>query len=94
MPGGQQLQVRPGRHQSLAVLQDLARMRGVGRDDRHPDQRTPMQIQVPRLGHGHLEPPSDLGQQWPHRRPLLLQRPDVTEEQIEFESTDVQGTSP
>ena len=43
----------------------------------HPEQGPAVQVEVPGLGRGHLEPAAQLGDHRPHHRPLLLQRVDV-----------------
>jgi hypothetical protein len=62
-------------------------MLGVGRYGRHSDQGTAVQVQVARLGDGHLELAPQLGHDGPHHGPFLLQRVDVAEQHVQLKGT-------
>ena len=72
-PRREQLELGTRGDETLAAvehLDDVPRIRG---DDGHPEQHPAVQVQVPGLGDGHLEPPPQLRDDGPHDRPLLLQ---------------------
>ena len=63
-------------------------MRSVGSDHRDADTGPPVQIQRAGLGGRHTETSLQIGDQGPHHRPLLLQRADVAEQDVELNPAD------
>jgi hypothetical protein len=82
VPGSQQLQLGSLRHQSLTRLKHLSHVISVSRNSGHPDQRPAVQVRVPGLSHRDLETPPKLRDHGPDQRALLLQRMNVTEQDI------------
>ena len=74
--------------QPLARVEDIDAVRAVGRDHRHPDESATVQVQMTCLRRAHVVLPAQLGDEGPHERALLLQRPDVTEQQVEATAAD------
>ncbi len=87
-PGREQLQLRVSCHELLARVEDLTGVSPIRGDETDTHRRTPVQVLGPDLGDGYLVPPAQLGHQRAHHRPLLLQRVDVPEQQVELAPAD------
>src|SRR5450432_857910 len=59
-------------------------MRSLARDDGDPDQRPPMQVEMPRLGDRNLKRAPHLSNDGPHDRPLFLERLHIPEDEIDL----------
>ncbi len=92
--GGQQLQLWSAGHEPLACLQHIAHVSPVGRNGGHPDQGPAVQVQVPGLGSRDVEALAELSDHRSDQGSLLLQRVDVTEEDVQLYRTDVHRTPP
>jgi len=68
---------------SFHGIENLVTMPSICRDDGHPDLSTSVQIEVADLGDGDLKPASHIADDRPNRRPLLLQRAHVSEEDVD-----------
>lgn len=91
MAGGQQFQLRVTGDQSLAGVQYLGDVRRGTRDGRDPDQGTAMQVLMSGLADRDVESTSQFGDDRPDGGPLLLQRMNVAEQDIQLQGTDVHG---
>src|SRR5688572_13495111 len=69
-------------------------MRGVTGNRGNTDQRAPMQVLMTSLGSRDLEALAQFGHDGPHHRTLFLQRVDVAEQHVQFQSPHVHGKDP
>jgi hypothetical protein len=55
---------------------------------------SPVQVEIAGLGRRDLEAPPQFGHDRPHDRALLLQRMDITEQEVERQGADHHGAPP
>ena len=84
----EQLELGPGGHQSLGRVEYVDDVGAVRGDDRGTDTGPAVQILAAGLRGGDVESALQFGDQGSDGRPLLLERPHVTEQQVELEPTD------
>src|SRR5690606_22399155 len=82
-PCRQQFDLRAFGDVSLHEVEHFHAAAYVGGHDHHADLGSAVQIQLTDLGHGHVEAPAQLGDHRSDHAALLLQRPNVTEQEVE-----------
>jgi hypothetical protein len=79
--------------QPFALVEHVTAVRGIRGHDGDPDESPPMQVEMTGLGRGHVVAPPELRHDRPDDGPLLLQRPAVTEQEVELQRPYERGFS-
>ena len=85
----EQLDLGAAGHEAFGRVEHLGTVRAVRGDHGDPDERAAVQVEVTRLRRAHLEAPAQLRDDRAHHGPLLLQRVDVPEQEVQLGTAEV-----